>query len=257
MQPTVAQIQKEKERKRTAAERWQRHLVDLRRRREQAERDRKKRLRWLIIMWLAILESIPTQLFFPVHFAAMDTHEQKRQPKPPRKSEEKSETADTRSDDERRFLYDYATRHGEEHLEVYDGLTHADIVKYNKIHRPWLFPKFEPVPGMPKRYASEPAHVWTLLYEMQHPHARGDAIAALKLTVDPVAHDWIDACEKEIGELSYKNLRRCWSRTPEMTLHEFPRAAARWREDQRREAEERKRELKETQENGLKPPGLD
>jgi hypothetical protein len=240
-----------------ALERWQRYLAELRRRREQAERDRKRRLLWLLMIWISILESIPTQSFFPAHFAAGDKPEQKRQPKPSRKSEEKAEIVDTRTDDERRYLYDYATRRGEEHLEVYDGLTYADIVAYNKIHRPWLFPAFKPTPGMPKRYSSEPVHVWTLLFEMQYPHCRPDAIAALKLVVDPTAHDWINACEKEIDGLSYKNLRQCWSKTPEMTVYEFPRAAARWRVEQRREAEERKKEAKETLAADPKPLGLD
>lgn len=248
-----------KERKRRrAAERWQRHLAELRRRREQAERDRKRRLRWLITLWLMFLESIPTPTFFAVNFVEAAPPEQKRQPKPSRKSEEKAETVDTRTDDERRFLYDYATRRGEEHLEVYDGLTYADIVEYNKIHRPWLFPVFKPIPGMPKRYADGPAHVWTLLFEMQYPHARDDAIAALKLIVDPSSHDWIDACSKGAGDLTWKDLRKCRSRTPDATLYEFPRYAARWREEKRREAEERKREAKETPENnGPKPPGAD
>ncbi len=250
MQPTVAQIQKEKKRKRTAAERWQRHLADLRRRREQAERDRKKRLLWLIMIWISILESIPTQLFFPIHFAAMDTHEQKRQPQRPRKSQKKEDfdrRDDPVSDYDRHYLFDHRPRYGEEEQEVYDGLTYDDIVALNKVHRPWLLAKFEPIPGMPRRYAEEPAHVWTLLYEMQHPHARGDAIAALKLITDADAHGWIDACEKEIDGLSYKDLRRqCMRRTPDATLFEFPRAAARWREEQRREAEERKLEAKET-----------
>lgn len=258
MQLTAAQIRKEETRKRRrAAERLRKWNEDLRRRKMQ-QQDRDRRRRWLIALLLTLLEFKPVQMFFPVHFAQAVPPEQKRQPKPSRKSEEKAETVDTRTDDERRFLYDYATRRGEEHLEVYDGLTYADIVEYNKIHRPWLFPVFKPIPGMPKRYADEPTHVWTLLFEMQYPHARDEAIAALKLIVDPSSHDWIDACSKGAGNLTWKDLRKCRSRTPDATLYEFPRYAARWREDQRREAEERKREAKETPENNVpKPPGLD
>jgi hypothetical protein len=257
MKPSTAvQIRKEESRKRRrAAERWQRYIQDLRRRQMQAERDRLRR--WLIALLLTLLESKPMQAFFPVHFVAADPPEQKRQPKPPRKSDEKSETVDTRTDDERRYLYDYATRRGEEHLEVYDGLTYADIVAYNRVHRPWLFPKFVPIPGMPKRYADEPAHVWTLLFEMQYPHARDEAIAALKLIVDPSSHDWISACAKGAGDLTWKDLRKCWSRTPDATLYEFPRYAERWREDLRREAEEKKREVKEAPDSGPRSPGLD
>lgn len=247
--------------RRRAAERWQRHLADIRRRREQAERERKRRLRWLITLWLMILESIPTPTFFAARFAETDTPRQKRQPQPLRKSRKKDEfdnRDDPRDEYDRRYLSDYSNRYGEENQEVYDGLTHNDIVAYNRVHRPWLFPKFEPVPGMPRRYANEPAHVWTLLFEMQYPHIRDEAIAALKLIVDPASHHWIDACLNEQDGLSYKDIRRqCRRRTPEMTILEFPRAAARWLEEHRREAEERKREAKETADNGPKPRGLD
>ncbi|WP_421423334.1 hypothetical protein [Agrobacterium rosae] len=249
-------------RRRAAAERWQRHLADLRRRREQADRDRRKRLRWLIALWVLILESIPVPTFFNARFVAADPPEQKRQPKPPRKSRRNDEfdnRDDPRDEYDRRYLSDYSTRYGDENQEVYDGLTYNDIIAYNRIHRPWLFTKLVPIPGMPKRYASEEVHVWTLLFEMQYPHARPDAIAALKLIVDPSAHVWIDACKAEQDGLSYKDLRRqCMRRTPGATLHEFPRAAARWHEQQCREAEERKREAKETPENICpKSPGLD
>jgi hypothetical protein len=255
-------IKKEKQRKRRrAAERWQRHLQELRRRRDQADRDRKKRLLWLIMMWLTILESIPTPTFFDARSVAADPPQQKRQPNPPRKSQKKDEfdnRDDPRNEYERRYLSDYSPRYGEGNEEVYDGLTYNDIIAYNRIHRPWLFPRFEPVLGMPKRYADEPVHVWTLLFEMQYPHIRPDAIAALKLIVDPSAHVWIDACKSEQDGLSYKDLRRqCMRRTPGATLYEFPRAAARWHEQQCREAEERKQGLKETPDSGPRPPGLD
>lgn len=244
--------------RRRAAERWQLYLADLRRRRDQAERDRKKRLLWLIMMWLTLLESIPTPSFPVVHFARLDTARQKQQPKPPRKSRKKDsfdKREDPRDEYDRRHLSDYSPRYGEENREVYDGLTHEDIVAYNRIHRPWLFPAFKPTPGMPKRYMYEPAHVWTLLSHMTSDYHRADAIRALKLIVDPAVHDWIDACDKEIDGLSYKDLRRqCMRRTPGATLFEFPRAAERWREQQRREVEERKRDAKETPENnGPKP----
>jgi hypothetical protein len=256
VKPTTAQSRKkETSQRRRLAERFRRLLEELRRRQQQLERDRRRR--WLLALLLALLESKPMQLVFPVHFAAPYPALPKQQSSRPRKSEEKSETADTSTDDERRYLYDYATRRGEEHLEVYDGLTYADIVAYNRVHRPWLFPKFVPIPGMPKRYADEPAHVWTLLFEMQYPHARDEAIAALKLIVDPSSHDWISACAKGAGDLTWKDLRKCWSRTPDATRYEFPRYAERWREDLRREAEEKKREVKEAPDSGPRPPGLD
>ncbi|MDR6820240.1 hypothetical protein J2X76_005437 [Neorhizobium sp. 2083] len=260
MQPAAAQLEREKQRKRRrAAERWQRHLAELRRRREQADRDRRKRLLWLIMLWLTILESIPTPTFFPVAFAEADPPQQKRQPKPPRKSQKKDEfdnRDDPRSEDDRRYLSDYSPRYGEESQEVYDGLTWNDIIAYNKVHRPWLFPASVPVPGTPKRYIDEPLHVWTLLDHLKHDFLRKDAITALKLLVDGDAHPWIDACAATTN--GWKQLCYCRGRTPDMTIAAFPRAAALWREEQRREGEERKREAKETPENnGPKPPGGD
>ncbi|RKD55746.1 hypothetical protein [Rhizobium sp. WW_1] len=255
MKPSAAaRIRKEETReRRRAAERFRRWLEDLRRRQQQADRDRRRK--WLIALLLALLDSRPVQMFFPVHFAEADPPQQKRQLKPSRNSEERSETVDTRTDDERRFLYDYAPRYGEESQEVYDGLTWNDIVAYNKIHRPHLFPRFVPIPGMPARYSSEPVHVWTLLFEMQYPHARRDAIAALKFIVDPASHDWITACASL--DDGWKDLKKCWMRTPDLTVYEFPRAAARWREELRRDAEEKKRDAKETPTSGPKPPGVD
>ncbi len=252
--PAAARIRKEETReRRRAAERWRKWIEDLRRRKMQAERDRRRR--WLFALLLVLLESKPVQMFFPVLIVAPDPALPKQQPKPSRKSEEKSETADTRSDDERRYLYDYACRHGEEEVEVYDGLTWNDIVAYNKVHRPHLFPRFVPIPGTPDRYKDEPVHIWTLLFEMQYPHARRDAIAALKLIVDPDSHDWINSCALTTD--GWKDLTKCRRKTPAMTIYEFPRAADRWREEQRREAEERKREAKEKPDNGSKPPSLD
>ncbi|MCB2403558.1 hypothetical protein [Rhizobium ruizarguesonis] len=254
MKPTAAQIRKEEtSKRRRAAERFRRLLEELRRRQMRAERDRRRR--WLLALLLALLESKPMQVFFPVPFATPDPALPKQQPKPSRKSEEKTETADTRSDDERRYLYDYSTRRGEEHLEVYDGLTYADIVEYNKVHRPWLFPTFAPIPGMPERYANEQVHIWTLLDHIASEYHRKNAIAALKLIVNQDAHDWIDACAA--SDEGWKDLTKCRRRTPQMTTHEFPRSAARWREEQHQEAEERKREAKETPDSGPKPPGLD
>ncbi|MND52877.1 hypothetical protein D3C80_439020 [compost metagenome] len=262
MQPTVAQLRKEKDRKRRrAAERWQLYLAELRHRRDQTDRDRRRRLLWLIMLWALILEAIPTPTFFFARIPAADLPQQKRQSKPSGKSQKKDEFDkhdDPRSDDERRYLSDYSTRFGEESQQVYDGLTYNDIVALNKIHRPWLFPVFKPVPGMPRRYADEPVHVWTLFYHMTSDYHRPDAIKALKVIADPAAHDWIDACSAEQDGLSYKDLRRqCMRRTPDATLYEFPRAAARWREEKRREAEERKKGIKETPNNGPTPPGID
>jgi len=257
MTPNIPiQVRKEESReRRRAAERWRKWIEHLRR---QQQQERHRRRRWLIALLLAFLETKPVQMFFPVHFAEADPPRQKRQSQRSRKSDEETATPDTRSDDERRYLYDYSPRHGEEELEVYDGLTWNDIVAYNRVHRPWLFPAFTPIPGMPPRYATEQVHVWTLLFEMQYPHIRPDAIAALKLVVDSSAHAWIDACKAEQDGLSYKDLRRqCMRRTPDATLYEFPRAAARWREHQRCEAEERKKEIKETPDNGPRPPGFD
>ncbi|WP_412064670.1 hypothetical protein [Rhizobium sp. SYY.PMSO] len=254
---TAAQARKDESRKRRrAADRWRKWIEDLHRRQQRAERDRRRR--WLLTLLLALLESKPVQAFSPVDFAAQYPTQQKRQPELPRKSEKKAPSADTISDYDRHYLYDHRPRRGEEHLEVYDGLTYEDIAAYNREHRPRLSPKFLHIPGMPKRYSDEPVHIWTLLFEMQYPHARPDAITALKLIVDPSAHAWIDACAAETNGLTWKDLsRQCRRRTPEMTAREFPRAAERWREELRSEAEERKKEAKETPSTGPKPPGSD
>ncbi|ARQ11020.1 hypothetical protein NXC12_CH03027 [Rhizobium etli] len=259
MKPTRAvKILKEEASKRLgAAERFRRYIQDLRhRQRMKDERDRRRK--WLLALLLAMLESKPAQAFFPVVFAEPDPAYQKRQPQPTKKSEKNVAADDPRTDDERRYLYDYAPRRGEEHLEVYDGLTYSDIIAKNKIYRPWLFPKFEPIPGMPERYADGPVHIWTLLDHLGSDYHRPEAITALKLIVGVESHDWIDACAAEVDGLTWKDLRRqCRRRTPEMTLHEFPRSATRWRDEQRRETEERKREVDETPDDGLKPPNID
>ncbi|CDZ73253.1 Hypothetical protein NGAL_HAMBI2610_48830 [Neorhizobium galegae bv. orientalis] len=256
MKPAAAQSNKTDTEESRVAERFHRWLAGLRRRKMQ-QQDRDRRRRWLIALLLALLESKLMQVVFPVHCVAPYPARPKQKSSRPRNSEKSTESADTRTDDERRYLYDYAPRRGEEHLEICDGLTWNDIVAHNRVHRPWLFPKFEPVPGMPTRYADAPVHVWTLLDHIGSAYHRPDAIVALKLITDESVHDWIDACSKGAGDLTWKDLRKCRSRTPNATLYEIPRYAARWREEQRREAEERKREAKETPENnGPKPPGL-
>lgn len=253
----IGQVQKEEDRKsRHAAKRWRRWLEELRRRKMQQDRDRRRR--WLLALLLALLESKPVHAFSTFHFAPQYPTQQERQPQMPRKSEKKAHTADTISDYDRHYLYDHRPRRGEEHLEIYDGLTYADIAAYNREHRPWLFPAFKPISGMPDRYRDGPVHIWTLFDHFDSGYHRPAAIKALKLIVDTDCHDWIDACVREVGGLTYKDLRReCRRRTPDQTLLEFPRAAARWREEQRREAEERKKEPKETPDNGSKPLGLD
>ncbi|MEZ2224542.1 hypothetical protein [Rhizobium sp. RCC_161_2] len=252
------QVELEKKRKhRRAAERWQRHLAELHRRREQADRDRKRRLRWLIMLWLMVLESIPTATFSPVILADEDARQQKRQPPRPRKSRKKDELDkrdDPRSEDDRRYMSDYSPRYGEESQEVYDGLTWSDIIAHNKVHRPWLFPVFKPLPGTPQRYIDEQLHIWTLLDHLKHDFLRKDAISALKLIVASDAHPWVDACAALPN--GWKQLRYCRGRTPDMTIAAFPRMAALWREEQRREAEERAKELKETPDSGPKSPGI-
>lgn len=242
MKPNAAVHRKEEDRKKRRAAEWvRRRTEELRRRRLQAESRRRRK--WLLLLLLWALESRPVQMFFLSPGPA---------PRPapakglPRKSEKKITTVDMRSDDERRYLFDYAPRHGEESQEVYDGLTYADIVAYNRIHRPHLFPKLTPIPGTPARYANEPLHIWTLLDHLQYDFLRPDAISAIKLLVDPSSHEWIDACETRVQGSSWKDLRHCRSRTPEMTIRAFPRAAVRWREERLREAEEKKRTAEET-----------
>ncbi|MDP9875259.1 hypothetical protein [Agrobacterium tumefaciens] len=137
-----------------------------------------------------------------------------------------------------------------------DGLTYADIIALNKIHRPHLFQQPAPIPGMPNRY-KKAVHIWTLLDHLGSDYHRRDAIKALKLLVDESAHDWIDACAKGANGNSWRDLRICRRRTPEMTIYDFPRAAAWWRESVRREEEEKKRTAKDMPDDAPKPPGVD
>jgi hypothetical protein len=241
---SATQIKKEEDRKRRRAdERWRRYIQDLRRRHMQAERDRRRR--WLLALLLWALESTPVQMFFPMPDPA-PVPPPPPKTSPARKSEKKA-PVEAVSDYDRHYLFDHRPRRGEEHLEVYDGLTYRDIDELNRIHRPHLFPKFTPIPGMPKQYADEPVNVLALFDHMSSDYHRSDAIKALKLIVAPESHAWIDACATETNGLTWKDLRRqCRRRTPEMTTREFPRAAERWREELRREAEERKREANET-----------
>jgi hypothetical protein len=254
MKPTTtAQIRKEEDRKKRRAADDRRRWLEARRRQMQVESDRRRK--WLLFLLLMILDSKPAQRFFPSPNPAPPPTTPKRSAV--RKSENKA-AVETLSDYDRHYLYDHRPRRGEEHLEVYDGLTWSDIIALNRIHRPHLFPAFKPIPGMPERYRDEPINVLTLFDHMDSYYHRPDAIKALKLIVDSSAHDWIDACATEVGDLTYKDLRRqCKRRTPAMTLHEFPRAATRWRDEQRREAEEKKRTPKETPDDDPKPPGLD
>ncbi|MGR9058966.1 hypothetical protein ACU8NH_24210 [Rhizobium leguminosarum] len=254
MKPNAAaKIRQEEDRKsRRAAERIRKWIEELRRQ-VQAEQDRRRK--WLLLLLLLALEAKPAQRFFPSPAPTPPLATTSRSPA--RKSEKKA-AVETLSDYDRHSLYDHRPRRGEEHLEVYDGLTWNDIIANNRIHRPHLFPAFRPIPGMPKRYADQPVNIWTLFDHIDSAYHRPDAIKALKLIVHSSAHDWIDACATEVGELTYKDLRRqCKRRTPAMTLHEFPRAATWWRESVRREEEEKKRTVKETPDDAPKPPGVD
>ncbi|MGO6921258.1 hypothetical protein ACCS39_27385 [Rhizobium ruizarguesonis] len=254
MKPNAEQIQIQKE------DRRKRHRFDERIRmyfenlRHRLLQERKRRRKWLLLLLLALFESRPVQTFFTIKLTEQNLRQGNRKLQPS-DAEKHNATTGMLSDDERRFLYDYAPRPGDEHLEVYDGLTHSDIVALNKIHRPWAISKFERIPGMPKRYADSAVHIWTLLDHLDSDYHRPQALEALKLIVDSDAHDWIDACTSEVGGLTYKDIRRqCRRRTPAMTIAEFSRSASRWREERRQEIEELKREARETPENGPTPP---
>ncbi|MBY3387616.1 hypothetical protein ACC772_20095 [Rhizobium ruizarguesonis] len=255
MKPNAAaQIRQEEDRKSRRAAKDRRRSLEERRRQMQAERNRLRKRLLLLLLWL--LESAPVRAFFDVQISLPHPTLQQRQPKPARKSAKNRDLGaedDPRSEYERLYLCDRSTRYGEEHLEVVDGLTWNDIVALNRQHRPHLSPKFTPIPGMPGRYIAEPVHVWTLLDHLHYEFLRKDAIAALKLIVDPTAHEWIDACASTSN--GWKQLCYCRGRTPHATIAEFPRASERWREEQRREADERKKEAKETPDNGPRPPG--
>lgn len=231
-----------RKRRRTAV-RWRKWI-----RRRQMLQQRDRRRKWLLALLLWALELQPAQMFFVPLDPAPGPAPVKRLPvKKSAKCSDLTAEDDPRTDYERLYISDCSTRYGEEHQEVMDGLTYHDIVALQRINRPWLFPKFKPIPGMPDRYKDEPVGIWTLLDHLQYDFLRSDAVKALKLLVDPGSHDWIDACAAGTQGNSWKDLRLyCKSRTPDATIQAFPRAAARWREEQRREAEERRKEAKET-----------
>ncbi|CDZ46980.1 hypothetical protein [Neorhizobium galegae] len=250
MKPNNKITKDEGRKKRRADERFRRWLED---RRRQMQREHDRRRKWLLLLLLMMFDSKPVRTFFsspePVAVPAKGP--------PPRKSKKKIAAVETRTDYERHYLFDHAPRRGEERHEVMDGLTYADIIALNKIHRPHLFQRPAPIPGMPDRYKGEAVHIWTLLDHLGSDYHRADAIKALKLLVDESAHDWIDACAKGANGNSWRDLRICRRRTPEMTLCDFPRAAAWWRESVRREEEEKQRTARDTPQDIEKPPGLD
>jgi hypothetical protein len=232
---------------RGARDRWLKWIYDLRRRQDSAKRDRARRRR-LLLLWLWVLELVSIRTL--IRLPDPPLHETP----PTTMSKRKVKTTDVRSDDDRRFLFDYAPRHGEEAQEVFDGLTWSDIVALNRKHRPHLFPEFKPNERMPDRYKDAPVHVWTLLDHIGSDYHRKDAVTALKLLVDKDVREWIDACATGANGSSWKDLRMCRRKTPSMTLLEFPRAAAQWREDQDRATEESKRELAKSPDDGPTPP---
>lgn len=253
MKPTTtAQIRKEEDRKKRRAAKDRRRWLEDRRREMQAEGDRRRKL--LLFLLLMFLDSKPARLFFPPYDPApVPPPASAAQPK--RRRKRSDETGERPSfNHEEHICFDYSTRPEERHLHVMDGLTYEDIIDLDRTHRPYLFKTPAPIPGTPDRYSYKemPPHVWTLLDHLGSPYHRPDALTALRLVVNEKAHDWIDACATREG--GWKELKRCRTKTPAMTLAEFPRAAARWREAQRREDEERKKESKETPDNGPKPP---
>ena len=122
-------VQKEDRKSRRAAERIRRWIEQARRR--HAHQDRERRRKWLLLLLLWALESKPAQMFVPSPDLPMRPAPEKAKK---RKSEKKfADAVETRTDDERRYLFDYAPRRGEENAEVMDGLTWTDIVALNRI----------------------------------------------------------------------------------------------------------------------------
>ncbi|MDP9628729.1 UNVERIFIED_ORG: hypothetical protein J2W85_000777 [Ensifer adhaerens] len=249
---TAAKIEN---RKRRRVDEWfRRWTEELRRRQMNAERDR--RTKWLLFLLLLVLDSKPVRSFFSLHDPApAQTPLQAAQPRLRKRNQADDHVGKSPAFDiNEHVFFDYSTRPGEEHLHVFDGLTHADIDELNRIHRPHLFSTPAPVPGMPERYAHEPVHIWTLLDHLGSDYHRADAVTALKLLIDESAHDWIHACTCGSEGNSWRDLRLVRQRTPAMTIAEFPRAAARWRDQLRREAEEKVKNRKpDNDDNGLSP----
>ncbi|NTH43009.1 hypothetical protein G6K98_00025 [Agrobacterium rhizogenes] len=255
MQPFKPQPKKVKRPTNRRSSRLLAWIEALRQRQLRWERDRRRK--WLLFLLLMLLDSKPAQMFFP----SFDPDPAPTLPRTNRLRLKKRKKADDETGERPAFdanehvFFDYSTRPGEHHLHVVDGLTYEDILELNRIHRPHLLKTPASIPGMPDRYKELPPHVWTLVEHLSSAYHRRDAITALKLVVSQEAHDWIDVCSA--SDDGWKELKRCRMKTPEMTIREFSRAAERWREEHHREAEEQKKEAKETPDNGPKPPGLD
>ncbi|MBO9135152.1 hypothetical protein J5289_21720 [Rhizobium sp. B230/85] len=225
----TAQILKEEARKKRRAEhRWLQYLEDIEQRKKQYERER-RRLALLLIILLIIFSAPIKPVFIRIYSAQVPLA------LPPSRSLKKNERHSSEFDYTLHIERDFAPRYGEENLEIMDGLTADDVAQIRRQHQP---PKVK-IPGMPDRYADEWPHPHTLLDHLQHDFFRADAIAALKKITPAHVHDWLD--QAAIGD-GWKALRLSRQKTKEETLATMPLEAARWREDLKREAEERTRD---------------
>ncbi|PZM10168.1 hypothetical protein [Rhizobium tubonense] len=229
-------IAEHERRKKRRADYWLRlWLNDLRRRQMKGKRHRRRK--WLLALMLIIFGQIarPFAMTPPQPLPAPSL-----KPRPLMKKPTRRKAFDLQEHVDR----DYAPRTGEQAEELFDGLTSRDISQIRYEARPVI-------PGLPERYGKEWPHLFTLLDHLQYPFARQDAITVIKKMVSPAIHDWIDSSVEEDGG---KAIRRCRSKSPEETLAAMPRAASQWREQLRRDAEQRRLDAEEEQKNSSKPP---
>lgn len=218
--------EKEDRKKRDADETRRRRLEDQRRRRKRQE-DEKRRI-WAWVLLLVLLDNLDKQVKALIaSFVDRPAPPPNPYQAPPKLKKVKKEPFDI-GDHIRR---DYATRPGEEHLEIMDGLTATDIHQLRESHRPRLR-----IGGMPERYAHAWPHIWTLLDHLSYDCLRKDAMTAIKMSVPRSLHAWIDERATTVG--GWRDIRMCRQTTPEATVGAMRRAAWQAEECRRQELAE-------------------
>ncbi len=204
--------------------RW---LEEIRRRRKL--RDNQKRRFWAWLLFIQALDNLDRQVkAFAVSLFARLT-----QPRRPSHPNIKNKIVRTFDMDEH-IRRDCASRPGEAHLEIMDGMTHLDIQELKDRHRPRI-------PGLPARYDREWPHIWTLLDHLQYPWFRKDAIKALKMSTPRHVHAWVDECA--MTNDGWKDIRKCRRETRDATVAAIQRVAWQAGADRLREIEEIKKSM--------------
>jgi hypothetical protein len=202
-------------------------LNELRRRRNRRVEERRRISVWLLI--LLVLENIDRQMMHLI--ASLSTREDNSSELDTRLRPPPEKTVVPAFDISEHVRRDYASRRGEEHKEIMDGLTAADIQQIRDSHR-----QRPRIPGMPDRYSAEWPGVRMLLTHLSEGFLRKDAYTALKGIVPKDMRHWIEDCER--CETGWKDLRMCMSATPDATIAAMRRAMWHAEQDKRRKVEE-------------------